>query len=72
MTTKGKIAYQSLGPGFWGLIGDDGQHWRPLEMPAALKKEGLRVEVELEEAESGFSVFMWGTPVQIIHYTILS
>ncbi len=65
MTIKGKVIYQSLGPGFWGIEGQDGQNWRPLEMPGALQKEGLEVEVQAEKVDNAMSVFMWGTAIQI-------
>lgn len=65
MKITGKVSYQSLGPGFWGIVGNDGQEWRPLHLPQALQKDGLDIEVEAEEAEEQMSVFMWGTAITI-------
>lgn len=72
MKIKGKVSHQNIGPGFWGIIGQDGQEWRPLQMPSELQKEGLSVEIEAEEADEMMSVFMWGTAIQIIRYKILN
>ena len=72
MKITGKVAHQSLGPGFWGIIGNDGREWRPLQMPSELQKEGLSVEIVAEEAEEMMSVFMWGTSITITSYKILN
>ncbi len=71
MKIKGKVTHQSLGPGFWGIIGQDGQEWRPVNMPKELQKEGLQVAVEAEEAEEQMSVFMWGTAIEIKSHQII-
>lgn len=65
MIIKGKVSHQALGPGFWGIIGDDGKQWRPLSLPSNLQKEGLALEVEAEEAKEQMSIFMWGTAIEI-------
>lgn len=66
---KGKVVYQDLGTGFWGIVGDDGREWKPVNMPSGLQKRDLKVKVKLAEAEEGMSVFMWGTPVKILDYS---
>lgn len=68
---KGLVAWQNLGPGFWGLIADDGGKWRPVSMPAKFQKEGLRVSLEVREVEDEVSIFMWGTPVKILGGEVL-
>lgn len=71
MTIKGTVKYQDLSGGFWGIIGDQGKQWKPIKMPKALQKEGLKVQVEAEEANSMISIFMWGTNISISEYKIL-
>lgn len=71
MKIKGTVKYQSLSGGFWGIIDADGNKWKPQEMPKALQKEGLKVEVEAEKAGGGISIFMWGTTIKISGFTIL-
>lgn len=71
MTIKGTVHHQDLSGGFWGIIDAQGKKWKPSMMPKALQKEGLKVSVEAEEASGGFSIFMWGTTIDIQSYTIL-
>jgi len=71
MTIRGTVTYQDLSGGFWGIIGEDGQAWRPSKMPKALQNNDLKVEITAKKAKTGFSIFMWGTAIDIIDYTIL-
>lgn len=68
MKIKGKVVHKSLATGFWGIVGDDGTEWRPVDMPNDLQTEGIRVELQAEEVEEGFSIFMWGKPIKIKNY----
>ncbi|HFA48230.1 MAG TPA: hypothetical protein ENJ95_04340 [Bacteroidetes bacterium] len=67
-TITGKVTYQQLATGFWGIIDDSGQEWRPVNMPEQLKKEGKRVSVTIKEVDE-MSIFMWGTPVRIVSFS---
>jgi hypothetical protein len=65
---KGKVAYQNLATGFWGIIDEKGGEWRPVNMPEQLKVEGKQVTVTVEEVDEGMSIFMWGEPVRIVSF----
>ncbi|MEM6297163.1 MAG: hypothetical protein AAF740_00570 [Bacteroidota bacterium] len=65
MKIRGKVVHKNLATGFWGIEGEDGKEYRPVNMPSELQTEGLRVEVQAEKADEGFSIFMWGTAVKI-------
>ena len=65
----GKVVYQSLSGGFWGIVGDNGKEYRPIHMPNQLKKKGARVSVVIKKANEGMSIFMWGEPVRIVSFT---
>jgi hypothetical protein len=71
MIIKGTVQHQALSGGFWGIIGDDGQKWKPVNMPKALQKEGLKVEVEAEKSANVMSIFMWGTNIDIKEHKVL-
>lgn len=71
MKIKGKAVYQNLGPGFWGIIGDDGSEWRPVHMPEQLKHEGKAIEVTALPVEEEVSIFMWGSPIRITTFETL-
>ena len=63
----GTVTFQNLGTGFWGIIDDKGNEWRPVNMPEQLKKEGKTVTVTAQEVDE-MSIFMWGTPVEIVRF----
>lgn len=67
MRIQGTVAYQDLEGGFWGLVGDDGRHYEPVDaLPAAVRAEGCRVEADVEPAEV-VSFRQWGRPVHVRH-----
>ena len=68
-TIEGKIEYQDLGTGFWGIIADDGGKYRPMNLPEDLEKEGLHVSITAEEHKNAISLFMWGKTVKILDYS---
>ena len=66
----GKAHYQNLGTGFWGIIGDNGKQYLPVNMPEQLKVKGAHVELSVEDSDQG-SIFMWGSPVKILSFHTL-
>lgn len=71
MTIKGTVQYHDLSGGFWGIVEEEGTCWKPIKMPKKLQIEGLKVQIEAEEAKNGMSIFMWGTNIIINNYKIL-
>lgn len=67
----GKTAFQKIGPGFWGIISEDGTEYRPINMPNQLKYEGRKVSVKVIPAGEEMSVFMWGESVRIVAFETL-
>lgn len=65
---KGKVVYQNLGTGFWGIIDNKGNEWRPVNMPDQLKYEGKKVNILAKKTEEGMSIFMWGEAIRIISF----
>lgn len=61
---SGKIVYQNLEGGFWGIEGDDGQQYRPVNLPKELQEKGKRVKLTATEVDE-MSIFMWGIAVKI-------
>jgi hypothetical protein len=68
-TVNGKVTYQDLGTGCWGIIDDKGREWRAVNMPEQLKQPGKQVTVSIKEVDEGASIFMWGTPVKIVSFS---
>ncbi|MEO1514115.1 MAG: hypothetical protein AAFV95_03855 [Bacteroidota bacterium] len=71
MTIKGKVVFQNIGPGCWGIVDDKGQEWRPVNMPEQLKYEGADVKIKARKIEEEMSIFMWGTPIHIHSFSTL-
>jgi len=64
------VHHVGLEGGFWGLTGENGQNYDPLNLPAALQQAGLRVRFWLRMRKDLPTTHMWGTPVQIVAYSI--
>lgn len=71
MKIKGTVCHQKLSGGFWGIIDEQGGKWKPQEMPKKLQREGLVVEVTAKKVVGGMSIFMWGTTIKILEFTIV-
>lgn len=67
MKIKGKVVYQNIEGGFWGIEDAKGNQYRPVKMPAALQEKGKNVEIVAKEVDE-MSVFMWGVPIQIVSF----
>ena len=65
MKITGKIVFQDIGTGVWGIIDKKGNQWQVVNMPESMREEGKQVSVTVT-IENGFSIFMWGTPVKLI------
>lgn len=63
---SGKIARQNIGTGFWGIIGDNGEEWLPVNLPSQYQVQDKRVTLQVKLVEGGVSIFMWGTMVEIV------
>ncbi|MEM9681053.1 MAG: hypothetical protein AAF901_12095 [Bacteroidota bacterium] len=65
MRITGKVTYVKLSGGFWGIEGDDGQKYHPVDgLPKAYQKEGQRVSAKVSPVQA-FGIFMWGQDVNV-------
>jgi hypothetical protein len=62
----GTIVYLSFEGGFYGIVGDDGKHYDPLNLSQEFKVSGLRVYFEAKILHDVLTYHMWGTPVSIL------
>ena len=65
---KGMIVYQDLEGGFYGIISDSGENYLPVNIKSdfpEFQKDSLRVRFEGEKCEDQFSVYMWGTLIEL-------
>ena len=62
----GTITYLSLEGGFFGIVGDDGEHYDTVNLDEEFRVDGLRVQFKARISENQVSGHMWGTIVEII------
>ena len=65
MTLHGTITYIDLEGGFYGILGDDGRRYLPLNLGPAFEQDGLRIRFEATP-EDVLTLQQWGKPVKII------
>lgn len=61
----GTVVYIRLEGGFYGIMGDDGKRYYPLNLPEEYRVEGLRVRFEGVIRSDVATFHMWGTPVEL-------
>jgi len=62
----GTIVWLNLEGGFWGIIGDDGEHYDPINLNSEFRCEDLRVHFEAKIRTDLVSFHMWGKIVEIL------
>ncbi len=65
-TITGKIVFQNIGTGFWGIEEETGKKWRPINLPIHLRKEGILITADIEIVKEDFDMFMWGKAVKLL------
>lgn len=65
MRITGTVVHESLEGGFWGIVGDDGQQYKPVDdLPPEVRTDGCRVAATVEPVQI-FSFAMWGQNVRV-------
>jgi len=62
----GTVTFVDLEGGFYGIIGDDGTRYYPLQMDEQYKIDGLRVAFDYEPVKDIATIQMWGDPVNLM------
>jgi len=62
----GTVKHIELEGGFYGIVGDQGNKFDPVNLPDRFKEDGLRVKACMKQLEDRVSFRMWGTLVEII------
>ena len=62
----GTIQYNDFEGGFYGIVGDDGENYDPINLPSDFEENGLRVKYALKILEDQDSIHQWGIMVEII------
>ncbi len=67
----GTVRFINVEGGFYGIVGDDGAKYDPVNLDESFKVEGQRVRYRLKVASDRVSFHMWGTIVEVLHITKL-
>lgn len=62
----GKVLFIALEGGFYGIQGDDGKNYDPVNLPPAFQKHDLLVRFTARERKDKVSIHQWGAIVEII------
>ncbi len=65
MRIEGRIVFENLEGGIWGIVDDRGRRFQPVDgLAEAWRKPGRRVRAEVEPADMA-SFAMWGHIVRL-------
>lgn len=62
----GTVRYLDLEGGFYGLVGDNGEKYDPINLPEEYRKDGLRVKFQVREKKDMLGIHMWGKIVEVV------
>jgi inhibitor of cysteine peptidase len=63
--STGTVVFLSLEGGFYGIKGDDGRNYDPMNLPEDFRKNGLRIRFEAKTLTDRAGFHMWGKIVEI-------
>ena len=66
-TLTGTIVWKALEGGFFAIHSDDGKKYGPINLPDAMKQDGLRISVTVRPQKGAASFHMYGALVEIVH-----
>ncbi len=67
-TIEGKVVFEAIEMGVWGIVDDKGNRYEPIQMPEQLKMPGRRVKVRVRMRPDTLTTRMWGVPVEVIAF----
>jgi len=66
ISETGTVKYIDLEGGFFGIIGDSGKNYDPINLSEEFKKNNVRVSFDAKILENMASIHMWGTLIEIV------
>ena len=61
----GVVTYMDLEGGFYGILGDDGGKYFPINLGVEFREDGLRVRFTMKERKDIMTTTMWGTTIEV-------
>jgi len=62
---KGTVRYINVEGGFYGIVGDGGNNYDPVNLPSEFKQDNLKVKFKARPLKDRVSFHMWGEIVEI-------
>jgi hypothetical protein len=62
----GTIQRLEMEGGFFGIVTDSGDRYRPVNLPDRFASEGVRVRFCADPVQGLVGIQMWGTPVHLV------
>jgi len=62
----GTINHINLEGGFYGITADDGRKYLPKSLAREFKVDGLHVRFQVKILTGVATIYMWGTPVDVL------
>jgi len=62
----GIVRYLQLEGGFYGIIGDDGEKYKPMNLEPQYEVDGLKVKVQARIVKGVAGIHMWGKSVEVL------
>ena len=63
---EGVIIFNDFEGGFYGIIGDNGENYDPINLEKEFQEDGIIVSYTLKVLEDQLSIHQWGIVVEII------
>ena len=62
----GTVRFNPIEGGFYGIVGDNGENYDPINLGKEFQVDGLRVRFEAKKRDDLTSFHMWGKLIEII------
>ena len=66
-SAAGTVRFIDLEGGFYGIEGNDGEHYDPMNLPEDYQEDGLKIQFQFEESKGMASTRMWGRIIKLNH-----
>ena len=63
---EGIVRYLQFEGGFYGIIGDDGEKYKPMNLEPQFEVDELKVKVRARMLKGVTGIHMWGKPVEVL------
>ncbi len=63
---EGIVRYLQFEGGFYGIIGDDGEKYKPMNLEPQFEVDGLKVKVRARMVKGLAGIHMWGKFIEIM------